>query len=158
MYIYNHGNRRPVIVIVITIEATVVSANAIAKKEFRTINISANREMERIHLNRFNYRLPIKSNLSLFTIFSEIHTHTHTHRRDAPCIHFSYFYDLSLTFNQTHTHTLSLSIIRLLFFTSIAIALCVRQYVLVCAVSWLLAIYGSVLLRLFSITKRSMYR
>lgn len=64
----------PVIVIVITI---VVSANAIAKKKFRTINISANREMGRIHLNRFNYRLPIKSNLSLFTIFSE-RAHTHT--------------------------------------------------------------------------------
>lgn len=36
------------------------------KWNFRTINISANREMEHIHLNRFNYRLPIKSNLSLF--------------------------------------------------------------------------------------------
>lgn len=49
-----------------TIETKTVS-KCNCQKGIRTINISANREMERIHLNRFNYRLPIKSNLSLFT-------------------------------------------------------------------------------------------
>lgn len=42
------------------------------QKGIHTINISANREIEHIHLNTFNYRLPIYSNLSLFTVCSNI--------------------------------------------------------------------------------------
>lgn len=131
------------IVIVITI---VVSANATAKKKFRTINISANREMERIHLNRFNYRLPIKSNLSLFTIFSE---HTYTSSTIHASISLTYDISISFLYHSVDVYWLAHSSVS----EHQHLLLCFRQYVLGCAVSWLLAIYRSVLLRLFFVAK-----